>query len=89
MSGSLGPIAAATAIVVANAVVVHDKTLTSQTRVVVGGAIAAAGLTLAERALPGTARAVAWLTLVTVLLVRTDPAVPSPAESFKDWYNAK
>lgn len=86
MSASTGPILAAGSIVVFNNVIVQGRKPIDQGRVVVGTLIAAGGLTLVERALPQTAVAVAWLTLVAVLLVRVDPRVPSPVEAFQTWY---
>jgi hypothetical protein len=81
-----GPILAAAGIVVFNAVIVHNQPWQSETKVIVGAGITAAGLSLWEKAMPRTALAFSWLVLATVLLVRMDPAVPSPLESFRDWY---
>lgn len=86
MSASTGPIVAAGMITVGNAWLVQDKPLSTQSRVVVGTLIAAAGLNLWEHAMPRTAAAVAWLALVAVLMVRVDPLVPSPLESFAEWF---
>jgi hypothetical protein len=89
MAASTGPIAAATGIVAGTAILVHDKPPISQARVIVGGAIAAAGLALLEHALPGVALALAWTVLVAVLFVRVDPATPAPLESINTWINGK
>lgn len=89
MAGSTGPILAAGAITAFNAVIIHDKPLETQIPTAVGTAIAAAGLALIGRALPGAATAFAWLVLVAVLFTRIDPLVPSPLESVADWYNGK
>ena len=86
MSATTGPILAATAVVVGNAVIIHDKTWASQSRAVVGGAVVAIGLNVMEKALPGAARTFAWLVLATTLLVRVNRDVPSPLESFADWW---
>ena len=86
MSQSTGPILASAAVVIGNAVIIHDKTWASQARVAVGAAVVAGGLTLMERLLPSAATAFAWLTLAGVLLVRVEPNTPSPAESFADWW---
>lgn len=86
MSASTGPVLAAVGAVIGNAVVIHDKTWASQSRVVVGGAVVAVGLSVMERALPGAAKAFGWLILASVLLVRVNPDVPSPIESFAQWW---
>ena len=85
MAASTGPILAG-AIVAGNAIIVQGREPLSQTRVIVGALIAAAGLALAERAFPRTAVALSWVSLLTVLLVRVDPVTPSPVESFDTWY---
>ncbi len=89
VSASTGPILAAGGVVVFNAVVVNLRTPTSQTPVIVATLLAAAGLNLWERAMPRTATAVAWLALVSTLLVRVDANTPSPVESFGRWYRGK
>lgn len=89
MSASTGPIVAAGAITVFNAVIVNERPLPTQARVIVGTAIAAGGLFLLETAVPRAAVAVSWLALAAVLLVRVDPATPSPAESFAAWWNKR
>ena len=89
MAASTGPVLAAAGIVIFNAIIVNDQPPRSQTRVAVAGLIAAAGLALAERALPRAAVALSWLILASTLLVRVQPAVPSPIESFQTWYNQK
>ena len=86
MAASTGPVVAAVAIVVGNAVVIHDKSWASQARPVVGGAVVAGMLALTERALPQASVAFAWLILAGVLIVRTNPDVPAPLESFADWW---
>jgi hypothetical protein len=89
MSASTGPLMAAGGIVVFNATIVQGKAPITQTRVIVGTLIAAAGFSLAERAAPRAAVALAWLVLAGVLLVRVDPNTPAPLESFNQWYNGK
>jgi hypothetical protein len=86
MSASTGPVVAAGAIVVGNAVIIHNQTIASQSRVIISTGIVAGGLFLAEQVAPQAARAFAWLILLTVLLVRAEPNVPSPAESFATWW---
>jgi hypothetical protein len=86
VSASTGPVLAAGATVIGNAVIVHDMSWASQARVAVGTTIVAVGLSLAERVLPRTAVAFSWLVLASVLLVRADPKIPSPLESFAQWW---
>lgn len=86
MASSTGPILAAAGLVAGNAIIVNNRDPRSQTPVLIGALIVAAGLAVAERAFPAAAVAFAWVTLGTVILVRTDPATPSPAESFARWY---
>lgn len=86
MSATTGPILTAGGIVIFNAVVIHERNPRSQTPVLVATLIAAGALNLWERAMPRTATAFAWLALLSTLLVRADPATPSPIESFDRWY---
>lgn len=93
MSQTTGPILAAGGVVWFNAVIVQGGRVNSEvqggaipTSVLIGTGIAAMGLSLWEHAMPATATAFSWLILLTVLLVRVDPAVPSPLESFAQWY---
>lgn len=88
MSQSTGPILAAGAVSLFNAVIVAGKPFDEQTwRIPVGTAIAAGGLALLEHVSEPLAVGIAWIALVTVLFTRTVPGVPSPAESFNTWYN--
>lgn len=86
MARSTGPIVAAAAVVIGNAVLVHDESWSDQTRVAVAGVIAAMGLSLIERPFPSTAEALAWTALIAVLFVRAKPNVPAPLESLRTWY---
>ncbi len=87
MGVSTGPILATGALALFNETVVNERPINF--RIVTGTAIAAVGLVLVERLSPELARALAWLTLTTVLLVRINPGVPSPVEAFNTWYNKK
>lgn len=87
MGASTGPILAAGAISLGNEMIVAGKPI--NLRIITGTAIAAGGLVLIERLSPGLAKGLAWLALMTVLLVRVDPDVPAPLEAFNTWYNAK
>lgn len=87
MGMSTGPILATGAVALFNETIVAGKAVNF--RIITGTAIASVGLVLVERLSPELARAIAWLALTTVLLVRIDPAVPAPVESFNTWYNKK
>ncbi len=87
MGASTGPILAAGAISLGNEMIVAGKPI--NLRIITGTAIAAGGLVLIERLSPALAAGLAWLALLTVLLVRVDPDVPAPLEAFNTWYNAK
>jgi len=88
MSRSTGPILAAGGLSLANMVIVHNEASAEKmTRIVVGAGIAAASLALVERLNEQLAVSVAWLALLTVLLVRVDPNVPAPLEGLADWWN--
>lgn len=69
MAASTGPIVAAGAITYANAVLGNGKSWDSQLVIPVGTAIAAAMLALFERASAPLAVGIAWIALVTSLLV--------------------
>jgi len=69
MAASTGPIVAAGAITYANAVLFNGKTWDSQLIVVVGTGIAAGMLALFEHASAPLAVGIAWIALVTSLLV--------------------
>lgn len=84
---STGPILTIGAITVFNGSVVHNEPL--DWRVVIATGFAAAAFALIEKALPDVAPALAWVALVTVLFVRTNPRVPSPIESGFAWWEGK
>lgn len=88
-SRSLGPAIAITGVTLFNDVIVHGADVQKEMRVVVAGVVVAGALALFENVAPDVAVGVAWMGLIGVLLVRTDPKVPSPLESFTTWYNAK
>lgn len=86
MSESTGPILAAAGIVILNDVLTQHADPASDGRVVVGALIAAVGLSVLERVLPGAAVMLSWLVVVGVSVVRITPNVPSPLESLLAWY---
>lgn len=87
MSVTLGPVLATGAITMANQNVFHDQPV--DWRVPVATSLAAVGFSLFERAAPQVAQVLAWTVLLTVLLTRVNPSVPSPAESALSWWNKK
>jgi hypothetical protein len=56
-------------------------------RVPIATGLSAIGFSLAERVWPQGAEILAWTALVTLLLTRLNPKVPSPAESAVQWFN--
>jgi hypothetical protein len=86
VSASTGPILAAGAVVIGNALIIHDKTWASQARTAVGIGVVAGGLALVDQLDPKVGRAFAWLVLIGVLFTRVDPNTPSPLESFASWW---
>lgn len=86
MSRTTGPILATGAITVVNQSVFHGQPV--DWRVPVATGLAALGFNLVEKAWPAGAEILAWTTLLTVLLTRTSPNVPSPTESALAWWNS-
>lgn len=80
----LGPILAVGAISLGNEVIIHGQKVS--VRIVVGTGLAAMGLSVLEDLVPGLGTGLAWLTLVAVLFVRINPAVPSPVETVYGWF---
>lgn len=89
MARSTGPALAIGAVTLFNDVIIHQRTLQEDTRVVVGTALAAIGFAVLEKVQPELAVGLAWTALAAVCLTRINPSVPSPVESFLGWYNAK
>jgi hypothetical protein len=87
MAESTGPILAVGAITLANRSVFNDKPI--DWKVPIATAIAAVLFAGAERAVGRTAVGLSYLALVVVVFVRTDPKVPSPAESALDWFEER
>lgn len=88
MASSTGVVLAAGGITVANRVVFNGKPW--EWRVPIATGLSAVLFSLAETMLgPELPRAVALVALVTVVLSRIDPTVPSPAESALKWINQK
>jgi hypothetical protein len=87
MAASTGPVLAVGAITVANRTIFNDEDM--DWKVPIATAIAAVLFAGAERAVGKTAVYVAYLALITVVFVPTDPKVPSPAESALKWFDER
>lgn len=85
MSKTIGPILATGTVTIVNRSVFHSEPM--DWRVPIATGLAAVGFSLAEKAWPVGAEILAWTTLLTVLITRTDPKVPSPTESALKWWN--
>lgn len=79
-----GPVLAIGGITLANNVLFNGKEF--DWRVPVATGIAAGAFALAEKAWPDGATALAWMALVTILITRVDPKVPSPVETLNNWW---
>lgn len=85
MSATTGPVLAIGAMSVVNRTVFNGEDM--DWRVPIATGLSAIGFSLAERVWPQGAKILAWTALITVLLSRTDPNVPSPVESAVSWFN--
>jgi hypothetical protein len=85
---STGPVLAMGAIVLGNEVILNGRSIRDELRVPVGTAIVAGALALVEKAWPDGAVALAWLGLLTVLLVRVQPDAPAPVENLSKFLDA-
>jgi hypothetical protein len=85
VSRTTGPILAVGGITVINQTVFHGEPM--DWRVPLATGLAAVGFSVAERAWPQGAEILAWTVLMTVLLTRMNPNVPSPTESALSWWN--
>lgn len=85
MSETLGPVLAMGAITMANQSIFHDNPV--NWRVPIATGLAAIGFGLVERVWPEGAVILAWTALLSVILTRMDPSVPSPTESAITWFD--
>lgn len=83
MAKSTGPILALGAITIGNSVILNGKDFDWWQPLAVG--ITAVTFSGAEKLAPELVTGLAWIALVTVIFVRLDKNVPSPAESFTKW----
>ncbi len=79
-----GPVLAMGGITLANSVLFNGKEFDWKIPIATG--IAAGALALVEKAWEQGAVALAWMALVTILITRTDPRVPSPVETLNNWW---
>jgi hypothetical protein len=87
MAASTGPVLAIGALTIANRTVFNGEPM--DWKVPIGTAMAAVLFAGMERAVGRSAVWLAYLALVTVTFARTDPSVPSPAESALTWFNER
>lgn len=85
VSKTTGPVLAIGGLTIVNQTVFNGQPM--DWRVPIATGLAAVGFSLAERAWPQGAEILAWTALLTVLITRTNPKVPSPAESALSWWN--
>lgn len=86
MSRTTGPILALGAVTVVNQSVFNDEPM--DWRIPIGTGLLAIGASFVERAAPELAEVLAWTALLTALMTRLDPAVPSPVESALAWWKS-
>lgn len=85
MSATTGPVLALGAVTVVNKTVFNDEPM--DWRIVVATGLLAVGFNLGERLAPQAAEILAWTALLTSLVTRINPSVPSPVESAVTWWN--
>jgi hypothetical protein len=81
MARSTGPILAVGGITIANRSLLAKEQQDIDFRVIVGTAVAAAGLALLERVSEELAVGLAWIALLAVLFARLDEKAGAPAEN--------
>lgn len=84
MSMTTGPVLATGAITIVNRTVFNGEPMDWRVPIATGFLVIA--FSGAERVWPQGAQILAWTGLVTLLLTRIDPDVPSPVESAVNWW---
>lgn len=84
MAKTTGIILATGGITLVNKTVLQEKEM--DWRIPIATGFAAMGFVLIEKVNPKFATGAAWIALVTVLFVRTDPKTPSPTESLVKYW---
>lgn len=87
MAETTGPILAIGGITIANRVIFNEQPM--DWMIPIGTGLAAILFAGAEKAIGNGAVKLAYLALITVVLARVDPKVPSPAESALKWFNRR
>jgi hypothetical protein len=87
MAKTTGPILAIGAITMVNNNILHKEPV--DLRVPIATGVVAGAFALFEKGWEKGAVFLSYLALLTILLTRTNPNVPSPTESFVDWWNEK
>jgi hypothetical protein len=85
MSRTTGPILAMGALTIANQSVFNGRPV--DWRVPIATGLLATGFSMAERAWPRGALLLAWTGVLAVVFTRTQPSIPSPAESALAWWH--
>lgn len=83
MAKTTGPVLAIGGITLANQTLLNNKPFDWKIAIATG--VSAGLFALLERGWEQGAVALAWLALVTILLVRLDPKTPAPLESLNKW----
>jgi len=86
VSQTIGPILATGALTMANESLFHGKPV--DWRIPVATGLAALGFAAFEQVWPAGARMLAYTVLVTVVVTRVNPSVPSPIESAATWWHS-
>lgn len=86
MAQSTGPVLAIGGITIMNQTILNNKPI--DWRVPIATGFLAGIFALFEKSNPKFVTGIAWIALVTVVLARVDPKVPSPAESLVKYWNA-
>jgi hypothetical protein len=90
MARSTGPILAVGGITIANKSLLAKEQQPIDFRVIIGTAVAAAGLALLERVSEGLAVGIAYVALVAVLFAEIDEKAGAPAENLlRRWEEMK
>lgn len=84
MAKSTGPILVMGTVTLVNASIIHSKPV--DWRIPIATGLTAGIAALAEKGFPALVTGLAWLALMATLLVRVQPDVPSPTETFLTYW---
>lgn len=85
MAATTGPILAVGAVTLINQSIFHNQPI--DWRIPIATGISAGVFSLFEKAEPKAATLLAWTVLVTILITRVNPSVPSPTETALNFWN--